>query len=238
EAYALAPYGDSWALLPYTAGVGWGQHLWHYRTSLESVVSFGGKTRKALGDNWWGWYRWIPSKYQAPLSVVFASVATHNQFAFDRGGKVFNRHAPVIKLPATATENDHLALLGLLNSSTACFWMKQICHNKGSTVDQAGARQRTTPFEDFWEYDGTKLKQFPVPAPRPIKLARELDALARDLTKQTPACILADWDGTASLASLLDAARTTSLKLRGRMIASQEDLDWQCYRLYGLTDED
>jgi hypothetical protein len=50
----------------------------------------------------------------------------------DRGGKVFNRTAPVIKLPAEASEDDHLALLGLLNSSTACFWMKQVCHNKGA----------------------------------------------------------------------------------------------------------
>jgi hypothetical protein len=29
-------------------------------------------------------------------------------------------------LPSEATEDDHLALLGLLNSSTACFWMKQV----------------------------------------------------------------------------------------------------------------
>ena len=45
----------------------------------------------------------------------------------------------MIKLPPGATEDDHLALLGLLNSSTACFWMKQVFHDKGSTVDQHGA---------------------------------------------------------------------------------------------------
>ena len=39
--------------------------------------------------------------------------------------------APVIKLPAGASEDDHLALLGLLNSSTACFWLKQVCHHQG-----------------------------------------------------------------------------------------------------------
>jgi hypothetical protein len=41
-------------------------------------------------------------------------------------------HAPVIKLPEGASEDDHLALLGLLNSSAACFWMKQVFHNKGN----------------------------------------------------------------------------------------------------------
>jgi hypothetical protein len=40
------------------------------------------------------------------------------------------------------------------------------------------------------------------------------------------------------LAALLDAARTASVKLRNRMIALQEDLDWQCYRLYGLISDD
>ena len=58
-------------------------------------------------------------------------VATHNHFVLDRGGKVFKQTAPVIKLPTEATEDDHLALLGVLNSSTACFWLKQNSHNKG-----------------------------------------------------------------------------------------------------------
>ena len=57
-------------------------------------------------------------------------------------GRCSSSQRPVIKLPLEATEEDHLALLGLLNSSTACFWMKQVCHNKGSTVDRRRHRQR------------------------------------------------------------------------------------------------
>ncbi len=73
------------------------------------------------------WSRRVSARaLRSPLSITFAFVATHNHFVLDRGGKVFNRSAPVIKLPDTATEADHLALLGLLNSSTACFWMKQV----------------------------------------------------------------------------------------------------------------
>ena len=68
----------------------------------------------------------IPNGYRIALSIAFAFVATHNHFVLDRGGKVFKQTAPIIKLPADATEDDHLALLGLLNSSTACFWMKQV----------------------------------------------------------------------------------------------------------------
>ena len=63
--------------------------------------------------------RLTSEKLRTPLSIVFAFVATHNHFVLDRGGKVFKQSAPVIKLPPGATEDDHLALLGLLNSSTA-----------------------------------------------------------------------------------------------------------------------
>ena len=36
----------------------------------------------------------------------------------------------------------------------------------------------------------------------------------------------------------LDAARAEYVRIRAEMIAAQEELDWECYRLYGLIDED
>ena len=39
--------------------------------------------------------------------------------------EVFNRSGTGDQATAGATEDDHLALLGVLNSSTACFWLKQ-----------------------------------------------------------------------------------------------------------------
>jgi hypothetical protein len=92
---------------------------------------FGGKTKVEAGLEWYEYGRLTHSKLRTPLSITFAFVATHNHFVLDRGGKIFNRSAPIIKLPADATEDDHLALLGLLNSSTACFWMKQVFFPKG-----------------------------------------------------------------------------------------------------------
>ena len=70
-----------------------------------------------------------------------------------------------LSCPPDATEDDHLALLGLLNSSTACFWMKQTFHNKGSTVDQHCAPdQRTDAFERLLRVTpGRGCKRFPVP---------------------------------------------------------------------------
>lgn len=188
---AFAPYNDDLKPINYEAGEAWGKAVWPYKTTLEGVVSFGGKTRKECGDLWWTWYRWVPGKYATPLSITFAFVATHNHFVVDRGGKVFNRTAPVIKLPLGASEDEHLALTGLLNSSVACFWLKQVSQNRGSTVDQKGARQRTAPFEDFYELGGAIVGKFPVAEPAPTDLARRLDQLARDRAACLPAALLA-----------------------------------------------
>jgi len=208
-------------------------HLWRYRRELRSVVSFGRQTREDLGHTWWTWYRWIPSRYIASFRVTFAFVATHNHFVLDRGGKVFKQSAPVIKLPETASENDHLELLGLLNSSTACFWMQQVCHNKGRPgADAAAADER---FEMRYEFDGTKLKQFPLPSGRPLERARRLDSLAQRLSALTPSAV--DAAGVPTRAAL-DEACTDYDATRAEMIANQEELDWECLRLYEVIDED
>jgi hypothetical protein len=132
------------------------QHFWRFRTALRNRRDYS-QTPEQRGLRWFDHTMFFPQRFRVPFSITFANVATHNHFVFDRGGKVFNSHAPAIKLPPDATEDDHLALVGLLNSSTACFWMKQVFFNKGSTVDQHGARQRTVAFEDFWEHDGKHL---------------------------------------------------------------------------------
>ena len=232
---ALVPYDEHFEALPLDAMSGWGRHLWRFRIMIGSVVSFGGRTRTECGDLWWTWYRWVPEKYRTPLSIAFPFVGTHNHFVLDHGGKVFSRTAPVIKLPSSAGEDDHLELLGLLNCSTACFWIKQVSHNKGSTVDQHGARQRTVPFEDFYEHDGNKLKNFPVTGDRPLDLARELDTLAQERIRTLPAVLVAR---TLPSATVLEVGRTRAQEIREEMIALQEELDWRCYRLYSVTEDD
>ncbi|MCT2580894.1 BREX-2 system adenine-specific DNA-methyltransferase PglX [Mesorhizobium sp. P16.1] len=227
---ALAPYDQDGTLLPLASLQDGERLLWQYRTTLGGIISFGGRTKTELGEPWWCWYRWVAERYRTPLAITFAFVATHNHFVFDRGGKVFNRSAPIIKL-TRATETEYLGLLGLLNSSTACFWMKQIFHNKGSTVDDRGARQRTDPFEDFYEFTGTGLQKFPLAVERPIDLARDLDLDAHRLSASLPHAICAS--GTPAR-DTLDAAHFQAETVRARMITLQEELDWRCYHAYGL----
>jgi hypothetical protein len=175
----------------------------------------------------------IRDKLRTPLSIAFAFVATHNHFVLDRGGKVFNRTAPVIKLLAGASEDEHLGLLGLLNSSTACFWMKQVFFNRGG--GGIGGGLATEEWEQFYEFDSTKIKQFPLPSERPIALAANLDRGAENLLTSQPVGIAASGLPTRDA---LGQARARAATQAARLVAGQEEIDWHCYRLYGLIDED
>lgn len=208
---------------------------WPYRTVLGAVTGFGGETRTDAGQPWWGWYRWVARRYKAPLTITFAEVATHNHFVLDRGGKVFKQTAPVIKLSPGANEDAHLALLGVMNSSTAGFWLKMVSHNKGSTVDSHGARQTTLAWESFYQFNGSNVQECPLPDSCPLERARVLDSLAQQLSARGPSTVCA---GGVPTRDALSSAEKESEETWARMIAMQEELDWEVYRLYGLVDED
>ena len=206
--------------------------LWNYRRQLCERVAYG-QSQIERGLNWYEYSMFFRSRYRNPLSIACAFVATHNHFVIDRGGKVFRQSAPVIKLAADATEADHLTLLGLLNSSSGCFWMKQTFHNKGG--GGIGGGLASEEWEQFYEYTGTGLKIFPLPANRPIALAEALDRLAAERQTHLPAQLA---DRFPMTPAEFDAHRDTAADLLARMIALQEELDWESYRLYAVIDED
>lgn len=236
---AVFPYDDNFEPIAGDPDHPSMRHLWIARSCLTNNKMFGGKTKVECGLKWYEYGRLTFSKLRTPLSIVFAFVATHNHFLLDRGGKVFKQSAPIIKLQLDATEDDHLGLLGLLNSSTACFWMKQIFHDKGSTVDGSGARQTTVAFENFREFTGTGLLRFPVPQGRPTNLGGRLDDLARCLHETSPAEVVREeMKPDMRISVRLHEARSRYENIRSLMIFLQEELDWACYKLYGLIDED
>ncbi|MFE1468600.1 BREX-2 system adenine-specific DNA-methyltransferase PglX [Nocardiopsis dassonvillei] len=208
--------------------------LWPNRSALQQRVDFGRKPMER-GLRWYDHSMFFPRRFRGSLGIAFPDVATHNHFVLDRGGKVFNRTAPMVKLREGVSEEEHLQLLGFLNSSTACFWLKMMCHNKGSTVDIKGARQSTIPFEDFYQFNGANVSKFPLPASYPTKLATALDSLAQKLSATSPSALTAS---TVPTASALREACTAWESLRKQMIFLQEELDWQVYSLYNLHDED
>ncbi|GAB3843189.1 BREX-2 system adenine-specific DNA-methyltransferase PglX [Micromonospora andamanensis] len=209
------------------------RHLWRNRRVLQRRKRFGILIEEIPSLQWHEYGELYRDKLRTPLSIVFAFVATHNHFVLDRGGKVFKQSAPVIKLVEGASEDDHLRLLGVLNSSTACFWLKQVSHDKGIRGEGGGF----TPddWERFYEFTGTKLQEFPLPLAYPLELAREIDGLAQRLAGVSPAAVAGSGVPTRER---LDAAAYEWHIIRGQMICLQEELDWQVYSLYGLLDED
>jgi hypothetical protein len=232
DSCALTPYDQQSTLMTPSSGHGWYRHLWPYRRVAESVLSFGGRTRQQIGEPWWSWYRWISDRYAIPLSIVFAEIATHNHFVLDRGGNAFKQTAPVIKLPGTETESAHLGLLGILNSSAACFWLRQVCRNKG--IRGIGGGFTTDSWEQFFAFDSTNVCQIPLPASSPLQLATAIQSAADERSALLPESIATRETPTRVS---LDAARNRSAEVLLRMIALQEELDWHVYHLYGLIDE-
>jgi len=229
---AIFPYAEDFAprrVEDETPVLRW---MWPFRTNLANNRMFGGQTKVEAGLEWFEYGRLTGSKLRTPLSIAFAFVATHNHFVLDRGGKVFKQSAPVIKLPEGATEDDHLGLLAVLNSSTACFWLKQVCHNKG--VGGIGGGIGDEEWEPRYEFTGTKLQDYPLPANPPTEFGRQLDNLAQELRSQRPASVC---EVEVSSRAGLDRAREEYERIRRRMIALQEELDWHVYELHGLTDE-
>ena len=231
---ALWVYDDKFNVCDLSDMPRFAQLAWPCKSAISRRRRFG-TPMLDLGLSWYQWQELYSNKFKTDVSIPFVEFATHNHFVLDKGQRIYNRSAPIIKLPAGSVEDVHLQLVGVLNTSTACFWLKQVCHNKGSTVDQHGARQRTRPFEDFFVFNSTKLKKFPVPAQLPLDVITRIRSLADSFKAQSPSAVVHSGIPTPEL--IARQHERWSSTLRG-MISAQEELDWQFYRLYGLIDDD
>ncbi|MFE9967521.1 BREX-2 system adenine-specific DNA-methyltransferase PglX [Streptomyces sp. NPDC005525] len=230
--HAFHPYDGSRNVVELDAIPGHGKRLWPFRTDLGNRATFTKGTYFSDGRPWYEWHQLPKDEEAHAWSIAFAFVATHNHFVLDRVGKAFKQSAPVIKLPQGAGEDEHLELLGMLNSSTSCFWLKQMCHDKGN--GGIGGGIASEDWEKFYEFTGTKLQDFPLPANLPRSLGRVLDATAQELAAHGPSAVCAS--GAAPTRSALDAAHTAHTAARERMVALQEELDWEVYAAYGLVE--
>ncbi|MFF8614573.1 BREX-2 system adenine-specific DNA-methyltransferase PglX [Streptomyces sp. NPDC015350] len=227
----LWPYSDKTLEARATPSIE--RFLWPARVILRERIAYG-KDQLERGLQWFEYSMFFPGKYETPLSLALGFFGTHNHFTLDRGGNIFNRSAPVIKLSEQASETQHLELLGILNSSTACFWLKQVSHDKGIRGEAGGFT--SDDWERFYEFSVTKLKKFPVPDVLPLALGRTLDILAQELSTYEPTAICTA--ETPPTRARLDTARDAWTRTRERMISLQEELDWEVYHSYGLLSDD
>jgi hypothetical protein len=215
--------------------------LWSHRSTAQARNMFG-KTVAEHGFRWFEYIQFIRDRVRAKYLITFAFVASHNHFVLDRGSKVFNRSAPVLKLLATAKEEDHIALLGLLNSSTACFWLKQVSHQK-QLVGGDGVRVESRAKVPY-EFTGPQIKGCPAPATwkqgwlrdRLIAITREIDSLSQCLNVLTASRAiekaLAEKEDIENIWSGFLKQRQQN---RSRMIVLQEELDFTVYAMFGLA---
>ncbi|WP_328772059.1 BREX-2 system adenine-specific DNA-methyltransferase PglX [Streptomyces sp. NBC_00286] len=211
---------------------GLSQELWPLRQLLRARRTFQGDISDS-GLHWWDYMQHTASAYDSDLSITFAEITTHNQFVLDRGGSVFKQSAPVIKLPLGSSEDDHLRLLAILNSSTVCYWLKQVCFCKGNATASSGMADQ--PWSWNYQFNSTNMERIPLPRESATELAAALDVLAGQLLAASPSVIVGN--ATPTLLALRDAKAVWE-KTRARMIALQEELDWQVYSLYRLHSEE
>ncbi len=229
ETYAIAPYDEAGSLMPLDTYKCWARHLWMVRRSMGEPADFSGRSRREAGVPWWSWYRWIARRNSGGSRIIVAAIATHNEVAINRGRAITNQHVFALRLRSEYDLDLSDAVLGVLNSSTACFWLKQVCHDKGNRGEGGGIT--SAGWERFYEFTGTKLEQFPLPTDLPLESGRELDELARRLRAVEPSAVCA---AGVPARERLDAARVEHEHIWRRMIARQEELDWDVYRRYGL----
>jgi hypothetical protein len=209
--------------------------FWPLRQLLWCRNDFSGKSYKDMGRTYYEYHQFPTERYKTRGSIVFPFVSTHSSYVFDSGESLFNKTSPIIKL--ISNDRAH-GVVGLLNSSTASFWMKQVFFNKGAgggtRVKSGRSPLGDEAWESHYEHDGTKLGKFPLAEPYPLDQARRLDSLAQTFAYRLPPAVV---EQEVPTRAALDSARREAESARAEMIALQEELDWRCYRLYGLTDQ-
>ncbi|NNC03690.1 BREX-2 system adenine-specific DNA-methyltransferase PglX [Corallococcus exiguus] len=216
--------------------------LWPWRARLVVRVAYG-KTQLDRGLLWSEYSMYFAHRFKTPLTLAFAFVATHNNFVLDRSHKVFNRHAPIIKLHSKYDESDHQALLGYLNSSTVAFWCRLVMFPKGGDVVGDGARLSAAQWNRHLEFAGNLLKKLPIPKFESLReqlfeLVVAAEAIVEKIGELSHEKIVANALATNPTLTAIRDVRSKSLaersRLRGVLISLQEEMDWRIYGLLGL----
>jgi hypothetical protein len=235
---ALYPYHWPSDLIQLSEAPGLAAFLWKYRRSLEERATFGGGTYLSDELPWWKWHQVTSARVEGS-AITYAEVATHNHFILVRSNKVYKQTAPIIKLPLGASENDHLSLVAYLNSSTTCFWMKQVAYPKGTTNGDISS-EKGRPENNRYAFSTTAIGGLPVPPTDEFATLPPFAILLEHLQHQRD-CLASDallrtaLDRAEDLAFATVRAEREDAALLARMVAVQEDLDWAVYAIFDLA---
>lgn len=231
---ALAPYGRDMELVDLDLTARWGRWLWRNRSVATSSKTFANAQDRGGKPPWWGWFQFAVDKLQAPLQVTWGEVSTHNHFALLQTGYVFKQTAPVLTFNEVSEPDAVYGLLGVLNSSTAGFWLRQVCQPKGSSGMGRGIYDEA--WEVFSAFNASNVRDLPIPTARPAELAAALHHAA--VERSSLLDIEIDAMGAAALSDDLGARAVRDGELTEYMISLQEELDWQVLAAFALAPAD
>ena len=243
--YLTVPYEQqAWTLLERLDELpGLSRFLWPHREWLALRWVSGGTTLRDVEAPFWAIPQFPARKHAAAFRITFGEISTHNHFVLDRGGKTFNRTAPIIILKPGLGEAEHQTLVGYLNSSMVAFWCRLVMYAKGGATMGDGAIVTAFPWMDRLALAGNLLQRLPVPKLDDLR-AKVLDlVVAAEETVATMAehaaeeVVTATLEKTPTLVAMRDARSRTlaeRARQRGILMSLQEEMDWRVYGLFGL----
>ncbi|MGA4544414.1 BREX-2 system adenine-specific DNA-methyltransferase PglX [Uniformispora flossi] len=197
--------------------------LWPFRGHLSGRVAFG-LSQQERGIPWTAYSMFFEKRFGIP-KIAHAFVSTHNHFVLDREDRVFIQSAPVV-VPNGSINPIHL--LGVLNSSAVCFWLKQVNYNNGNGGIGGGISDEA--WELRYQYSSTQLGKLPLPRQLPIAKSERMQHLAD---------MLQDAISSIRVNEVKESTENQEAKwvgLHEEMIALQEEIDWEVYYLYGAVE--
>ncbi|MEK7282047.1 MAG: hypothetical protein AAB037_06845, partial [Chloroflexota bacterium] len=251
---SLFPYDEfqEWAVVPLQR-LPYQSFLTSLETPLSNRITFG-KAQSERGE-WYEYAMVSPNRLQRQAIITMPEIATHGHALVLSKPFLASQTAPVSYLTVDSVALHHL-VAGLLNSSSALFWLKQVCFNKGAGEDEE---------RDRFVYAGGKVEKLPVPDAiaealrgKSSKLAERLQAFSQacwERGRQLPALSAKklfekteeayhEWNSSLSghvspdprlgqpfetpedLKVAFSTACKTRESLRGEMVALQEEMDW------------
>lgn len=213
ESALVYPYDDSGQPAASSALM---KELWPLRRVLAETKYFG-KDKAQRGLRWFE-YAFFSSERQGSSRLIYPLVTDNAHFAFGQGHLLVDHSAPV-----AAIGPDSVGHLMVLNASVTWFFMKRTFFAKG----------HDDPEFDFHEIDATKAKRIPLPRHSPQR--RTVERLMRCVAERAKAV---PTNVSVPTIEKLEQSRQKLAEIHEDMVALQEELDWDAYRLYGLVDED
>lgn len=263
EVHCICPYDLDGKRLPESKVSGLLRYLHPWSEFLRARLSYE-QTQEERGLAWWEFSIVFPERIRGGLAISITEIATHNHACVIQKPFLANRANPIVQLKTGASHQEFHLLAATLCSSTALFWMKQVCYNKGAGKDEE---------RDRFEFAGGKIQQLPVAlsieealsgkpnalATRLIELAQACDqraqqssALALKKLFERPGEAYGSWNSLLpsylspnpahvrsfevenDLRSAQENMRRVRDRVKAEMVALQEEMDWLTYALYGL----